>query len=258
MSDALRHYPFPLKPLIQSNPQSCIYFRRFLDFALESWHLTPCHFQFLSCLGGSRQVRPFTHRFTGVTSVTPSLLTDHQHIPNLLLLLLTTTTTTTIQTPPNNPSFPIASHDTTSTTRRAPVRQTTNLVRCSCAVRYTTLHYTTVHGYAVQSNSTTAAGGRPSVELAMAEEGDGDGDALKALLDSIPAAHQSTAHDSASASHVSLRSPLKCCCGHADCAYLNHNSNALDDLEKDVRRAAQLGQVCGMFFSFSFFCFWFL
>jgi hypothetical protein len=36
---------------------------------------------------------------------------------------------------------------------------------------------------------------------------------------------------------------LRCCCGRTDCAYLKHNSSALDDLEKEVRKAGQLGQV---------------
>jgi len=36
---------------------------------------------------------------------------------------------------------------------------------------------------------------------------------------------------------------LKCCCGRTDCAFLKHNCVALDDLEKEVRTAAQLGQV---------------
>jgi hypothetical protein len=35
-----------------------------------------------------------------------------------------------------------------------------------------------------------------------------------------------------------------CCCGRDSCAYLRHNNDALDGLEKDVRTAAQLGQVC--------------
>ncbi|KAH8808041.1 hypothetical protein F5884DRAFT_352295 [Xylogone sp. PMI_703] len=35
---------------------------------------------------------------------------------------------------------------------------------------------------------------------------------------------------------------LKCCCGRADCVYLTHNCNALDDLEQQLRTAAQLGQ----------------
>ncbi|TAQ86006.1 hypothetical protein B7494_g5666 [Chlorociboria aeruginascens] len=34
----------------------------------------------------------------------------------------------------------------------------------------------------------------------------------------------------------------RCCCGHTDCAYLKHNSNALDNLEQEVHTAAQLGQ----------------
>ena len=85
-------------------------------------------------------------------------------------------------------------------------------------------------------------------------------DDLKALLDSIPAAaaatvaaHPSTDHhDSRSSSSASL----KCCCGHMDCAYLNHNASALDGLEKDVQRAAQLGQVCGMLFLIWLTCVW--
>jgi len=36
----------------------------------------------------------------------------------------------------------------------------------------------------------------------------------------------------------------ECCCGRASCVYLRHNNEALDGLEKDVRMAAQLGQVC--------------
>ncbi|KAG0652977.1 hypothetical protein D0Z07_0110 [Hyphodiscus hymeniophilus] len=35
---------------------------------------------------------------------------------------------------------------------------------------------------------------------------------------------------------------VKCCCGRADCAFLRHNCSALDDLEKEVRTAARLGQ----------------
>ncbi|KFY63043.1 hypothetical protein V496_04262 [Pseudogymnoascus sp. VKM F-4515 (FW-2607)] len=34
----------------------------------------------------------------------------------------------------------------------------------------------------------------------------------------------------------------ECCCGRDSCAYLRHNNEALDGLEKDVRTAAQLGQ----------------
>ena len=40
------------------------------------------------------------------------------------------------------------------------------------------------------------------------------------------------------------RPNLACCCGRTSCAYLSHNNAALDDLEKDLRTAAQLGQVC--------------
>jgi hypothetical protein len=36
---------------------------------------------------------------------------------------------------------------------------------------------------------------------------------------------------------------LKCCCGRADCAYLEHNNAAVDDIERKLERAAQLGQV---------------
>ncbi|KAL1958838.1 hypothetical protein VTO42DRAFT_3675 [Malbranchea cinnamomea] len=37
-------------------------------------------------------------------------------------------------------------------------------------------------------------------------------------------------------------SELKCCCGRKDCAYLEHNTNAIEGLEKDVETAARLGQ----------------
>lgn len=36
---------------------------------------------------------------------------------------------------------------------------------------------------------------------------------------------------------------LKCCCGRADCAYLAHNHAAVDEIERKLERAAQLGQV---------------
>lgn len=35
----------------------------------------------------------------------------------------------------------------------------------------------------------------------------------------------------------------KCCCGHAECAYLDYNNAALEGLENDLATAAQLGQV---------------
>lgn len=38
--------------------------------------------------------------------------------------------------------------------------------------------------------------------------------------------------------------PSSCCCGQLQCAYLQHNSAALEELEKDLRSAAQIGQVC--------------
>lgn len=42
---------------------------------------------------------------------------------------------------------------------------------------------------------------------------------------------------------TTLNTPeLKCCCGRTDCAFLRHNCSALDDLEKEVRKAGQLGQ----------------
>ena len=34
-----------------------------------------------------------------------------------------------------------------------------------------------------------------------------------------------------------------CCCGRSQCAYLEHNNAALEGLEKDLRSAAQIGQV---------------
>lgn len=40
-------------------------------------------------------------------------------------------------------------------------------------------------------------------------------------------------------------SDLKCCCGRQDCAYLEHNTIALEGLEKDVEIAGRLGQVLG-------------
>jgi len=62
------------------------------------------------------------------------------------------------------------------------------------------------------------------------EPGSADAE-LNALISSIPTSCPSTTPN------------IQCCCGHTDCAYLKHNSSALDNLEKDVRQAAQLGQV---------------
>lgn len=36
---------------------------------------------------------------------------------------------------------------------------------------------------------------------------------------------------------------MQCCCGHAACAYLEHNNAALGGLERDLETAARLGQV---------------
>lgn len=38
--------------------------------------------------------------------------------------------------------------------------------------------------------------------------------------------------------------PPRCCCGSHDCAFLAHNGRLLEGLERDVSKAAQLGQVC--------------
>ena len=38
----------------------------------------------------------------------------------------------------------------------------------------------------------------------------------------------------------------RCCCGSPDCAFLAHNGRLLEGLERDVSKAAQLGQVCVM------------
>lgn len=35
-----------------------------------------------------------------------------------------------------------------------------------------------------------------------------------------------------------------CCCGRIQCAYLARNTSALEGLERDLRSAAQIGQVC--------------
>jgi hypothetical protein len=43
--------------------------------------------------------------------------------------------------------------------------------------------------------------------------------------------------------NIPSQTPLQCCCGRLDCAYLKHNNAALEDLEKDLATAARLGQV---------------
>jgi len=35
----------------------------------------------------------------------------------------------------------------------------------------------------------------------------------------------------------------RCCCGSQDCVFLAHNGRLLEGLERDVSKAAQLGQV---------------
>ncbi|KIN05697.1 hypothetical protein OIDMADRAFT_154101 [Oidiodendron maius Zn] len=57
-----------------------------------------------------------------------------------------------------------------------------------------------------------------------------EADALEALMGRLPEKGLS-----------SIPNP-RCCCGKTDCAYLRHNCTALDDLEQEVRTAAQLGQ----------------
>lgn len=43
-----------------------------------------------------------------------------------------------------------------------------------------------------------------------------------------------------------------CCCGNEDCLYLKHNQSALEALERDVRTAANLGQVCATYTMFDY------
>lgn len=40
-----------------------------------------------------------------------------------------------------------------------------------------------------------------------------------------------------------ISGPPRCCCGNHDCAFLAHNGRLLEGLERDVSKAAQLGQV---------------
>jgi hypothetical protein len=51
------------------------------------------------------------------------------------------------------------------------------------------------------------------------------------------------AHMSTSAGHIP---GPQCCCGSEDCAFLAHNGRLLEGLERDVSKAAQLGQVCAI------------
>ncbi|QIW98206.1 hypothetical protein AMS68_003724 [Peltaster fructicola] len=61
------------------------------------------------------------------------------------------------------------------------------------------------------------------------------GTALQSFLETYGTAPQSdTGHIPGSIS--------QCCCGNASCAYLEHNQNALDDLERELQTSARLGQ----------------
>ena len=51
----------------------------------------------------------------------------------------------------------------------------------------------------------------------------------------------------AQASSNKVMTDLACCCGRLDCAYLQHNNNALRCFEKNLVTAAQLGQVQSCF-----------
>ena len=61
-------------------------------------------------------------------------------------------------------------------------------------------------------------------------EGDSDSaPSLGALVEHAPAGTQ--------------QREIKCCCGSMQCAFLRHNTAALEGLEKDLMSAAQIGQV---------------
>ena len=66
--------------------------------------------------------------------------------------------------------------------------------------------------------------------------------AASAALESLLVQSRLTAHTDTSDASSSMAS-LDCCCGRAECAYLKHNNQALDGLERNVQTAAQLGQV---------------
>ena len=63
---------------------------------------------------------------------------------------------------------------------------------------------------------------------------EGEDESLEALMARIPAHRPATTPSWEMA---------KCCCGRTDCAFLKNNCSALDELEREVRTAAQLGQV---------------
>ena len=43
--------------------------------------------------------------------------------------------------------------------------------------------------------------------------------------------------------HPNMEVP-SCCCGRLHCTLLDQNNSALESLERDLRSAAQVGQVC--------------
>ena len=45
----------------------------------------------------------------------------------------------------------------------------------------------------------------------------------------------------------SLNRGAKCHCGRERCAWLRHSNELVEDLERNVRQAGELGQVCGAF-----------
>jgi hypothetical protein len=58
---------------------------------------------------------------------------------------------------------------------------------------------------------------------------------------SIPAGHEDALVGPVASEDARRRAA--CCCGRESCAFLRHNDEVLDVLERDVRTAAQLGQV---------------
>lgn len=59
----------------------------------------------------------------------------------------------------------------------------------------------------------------------------------------VRAVHHEPSIPRPSPSPTSRPSPLQCCCGRLDCAFLKHNNAALEELERDLATAARLGQV---------------
>ena len=61
-------------------------------------------------------------------------------------------------------------------------------------------------------------------------------------LDHIPD-HHNMMNPTNSDSPDGREARMHCCCGRLDCAYLEHNVKALSVIERDLDRAANLGQV---------------